>query len=223
MTARTGFLAATALLTAMNLTGIWLPGWAYLPVNLLTMLALLLIARRARATDATLGLRRDRLRHGLIIGALSALVIGAVIGAAALIPPTRGLFEDSRAAGIGATGLLYQVVLRIPIGTALFEEVAFRGVLLGLGRRAWTPAIATGLSALLFGLWHIAPALTLAGTNATAFDMPTAGVVGFAVVSTTAAGLGFTWLRDRTDSLVAPVLVHAAANTLAFIFAWALF
>lgn len=223
MTARTGFLVATALLASITLTGIWLPGWTYLPVNLAAILALLLIARRAGATDTSLGLRRDRLRRGLIVGALSALAIGTVLAAAATIPSTRGLFEDSRAAGIGVAGLLYQVVLRIPIGTALFEEVAFRGVLLGLGRKAWAPAIGTGLSALLFGLWHVAPALDLAGANATATGISTPGVVVLAVTSTAIAGLGFTWLRDRSDSLAAPVLVHTAANAFAFTFAWALF
>lgn len=223
MTARTGFLVAAALLTTINLTGIWLPGWTYLPINLAAILALLLIAQRAGATGTTLGLRRDGLRRGLIVGTLSALAIGTVLAAAAVIPSTRGLFEDSRATGIGVAGLLFQVALRIPLGTALFEEVAFRGVLLGLGRKAWTPAIGTGLSALLFGLWHMAPALDLAGANATAADISTPGVVVLAVTSTAIVGLGFTWLRDRSGSLAAPVLAHAAANALAFTFAWALF
>ena len=223
MTARTGFLAAAALLTAINLAGIWLPGWTYLPLNLTAILTLLLIARLSGTTDTALGLHRDRLHRGLMVGTLSALVIGTVIGVAALFPSTRGFFEDSRATGIGVAGLLYQVMLRIPIGTALFEEVAFRGVLLGLGRRAWTPATGTGLSALLFGLWHIAPALSLTGTNAAASGISTAGIVGFAVISTTAAGLGFTWLRDKAGSLAAPILLHATVNAFAFTLAWALF
>ena len=97
--------------------------------------------------------------------------LSAVILIAALVPGTRGLFDDGRAAGIGIVGLFYQVVIRIPLGTALFEEFAFRGVLLGLGRRGWSTAAGTAGSAVLFGLWHIAPALSLAEANATASSM----------------------------------------------------
>ena len=34
------------------------------------------------------------------------------------------------------------------------------------------------------------------------------------------AGLGFAWLRVRSDSLVAPMLAHWATNSLAFVVAW---
>jgi membrane protease YdiL (CAAX protease family) len=36
------------------------------------------------------------------------------------------------------------------------------------------------------------------------------------VAVTAVAGLGFSWLRFRADSLVAPVVVHAALNSSAF-------
>ena len=37
-------------------------------------------------------------------------------------------------------------------------------------------------------------------------------VVG-AVVATAVVGLAFSWLRERADSLVAPMLVHVATNS----------
>ncbi|MFL6223389.1 MAG: hypothetical protein ACJ75K_11320 [Actinomycetes bacterium] len=37
------------------------------------------------------------------------------------------------------------------------------------------------------------------------------------MVVTAAAGLGFSWLRFRGDSVVAPAVVHAALNSSAFV------
>ena len=39
------------------------------------------------------------------------------------------------------------------------------------------------------------------------------GVVASGVTVTGLAALGFSWLRDRTDSLSAPWLVHAVINS----------
>jgi uncharacterized protein len=37
------------------------------------------------------------------------------------------------------------------------------------------------------------------------------------VLVTTVAGVGFSWLRFRSKSVVAPILVHAALNGSAFV------
>ena len=44
----------------------------------------------------------------------------------------------------------------------------------------------------------------------------TVGAVLASVAATALAGLGFSWLRFRGDSVVAPVVVHAALNSSAF-------
>ena len=45
----------------------------------------------------------------------------------------------------------------------------------------------------------------------------TGGAVLAAVAVTAAAGLGFSWLRLRGDSVLAPVVAHAAVNGSAFV------
>ena len=45
----------------------------------------------------------------------------------------------------------------------------------------------------------------------------TGGAVLASVLVTAAAGLGFSWLRFRGDSVVAPAVVHAALNSSAFV------
>jgi membrane protease YdiL (CAAX protease family) len=218
-----GFAVSAAILAAASVAGIWLPGWAYLPLNLALAIGLLWVARRSGAGPDDLGTRASTLRRGLAFGAVLGLAAAALIAAAAAIPATRGWFEDERAGGIGVAGLLYQVVLRIPVGTALFEEVAFRGVLLGLGRRAWGRRAGAWASAVLFGLWHLAPAGAVADANTTAAGVPLPVVLALAVVSTTAAGLVLTSVRDRAGSLAAPAALHAAVNAAAFTAAWLAF
>ena len=221
MSAVAGFVIAGGLLAAVNLGRLWLPGWSYLPVNAAMLLALLFIARASGTTASDLGIERGRLRPGLARGLAIGLLLAAGVALAAGIPATRELFDDQRAAGIGIGGLLYQASFRIPLGTALFEEAAFRGVLLGLGRRAWGTRIGTWSSALLFGFWHVVPALETAGGNRAADALPAGIVVAGAVAVTAAAGLVFSWLRDRTGSLATPVVVHALVNAAAFTAAWA--
>ncbi len=51
--------------------------------------------------------------------------------------------------------ILHRVGFSIPLGTAVFEEVAFRGVLFGLLMRRRGTATAIWLSSALFGLYHI--------------------------------------------------------------------
>ena len=49
--------------------------------------------------------------------------------------------------------------MRIPLETALAEEIIFRGVLLGLGLRTRPRLGAVVSSSIWFGLWHVYPTL----------------------------------------------------------------
>ncbi|SNY71650.1 CPBP family intramembrane glutamic endopeptidase [Paractinoplanes atraurantiacus] len=83
-----------------------------------------------------------------------------------------------------------KALVEIPLAVVLFEEIAFRGVLLELIGPYW--------SSLLFGLWHLRP-----------FK---------AVLFTAAAGLVLAWGADTTGSLLVPVAWHWAANGLGVLF-----
>ncbi len=196
------------------------PAW-YVPVNLVVTIGLLLVARWVGLTQGKLGLERDRVPAGLRWGAAAGLAMGVGLILGAVIPATRPLFDDARAAGIGPGLLAYRTLVRIPLGTALLEEVAFRGVLLGAWRRISTAGRAAVGSSLVFGLWHVRPALELLNENDAATDGPERilAVVG-AVVATTVGGLALCWLRLRSESLAAPYLAHVAANSLATVGAY---
>jgi membrane protease YdiL (CAAX protease family) len=134
---------------------------------------------------------------------------------AALVPVLRPLLGDARVAGLGAGELAGQVLVRIPLGTVLWEEVAFRGVLLAALGRLRSLRGATGASAVLFGLWHVRPALgALAANDLAAGPLARTGAVVLACLGTAAAGVLFAELRLRSGSLLAPALLHLAMNCL---------
>jgi uncharacterized protein len=181
---------------------------------------LALAARRAGLSWAELGLGAGTWRRGL---AWALAVIGAVaviyaIGAA--LPLTRGAFRDTRYHLSLGNALLTAFVL-IPLGTVLFEEVAFRGVLWGLLRRARGSWTATIVSSALFGLWHVLPSLHLAADNqavASAVGTSRSGTVLSVLATALFTGLSgvvFCELRRRSGSLLAPAGLHWATNGLA--------
>jgi uncharacterized protein len=203
-----------------------LPSALYVPWNLAMVAALLVVALGVdRCELGDLGLGRDAVGRGLAHG---GIVFGAVLGVYLVglaIPATRDLFDDERVRDTSFWEMAYQVVVRIPFGTVLLEEVAFRGVLLGMLLLRTTVAWAVFWSSLGFGLWHVLPGLGVENQNPVLDDIfgPGAGAVlavGAAVVGTAAAGYVLCWLRLRSRSLIAPLMLHVATNSLGFFVAW---
>jgi membrane protease YdiL (CAAX protease family) len=197
------------------------PAW-YVPANLAVAALLALIAWRCRLSLAELGLSRAAAPTGLAVGAAVGVVMAAVIVAGAAIPLTRPFFEDERIAAVDGGGeLAYQALVRIPLGTALLEELAFRGVLLAFVARLRPVAAAVIVSSLLFGLWHIHPTLgALASNDVAQSGLAQAGAVAAAVVLTAAGGVLFCGLRLVSGSLAAPLIVHAVTNGTATVAAY---
>ena len=80
---------------------------------------------------------------------------------------------------------------------------------------------AVAVSSLLFGLWHVLPALQSIADNLSDETpdqkLGTLAHVAGTVAATRVAGVGFAILRLRSKSILAPVIVHAAVNSSAFI------
>jgi uncharacterized protein len=215
-------LAAAAALLAWNAAiNRVVPAPAYVPANLAVAGLSLLAARGRRVPAADLGLGRDRAARGLRVGLAASVPVAAAVAVGAAVPATRRLFLDERGTTGGTGYALYHTLVRIPLGTAAAEETLFRGALLGILLQRHSRARAAAVSSVLFGFWHVLPTLdTLRGNAAGAAvrDDParTGAAVAASVAVTAAAGLGFSWLRFRGDSVVAPMVVHAALNSSAF-------
>ena len=214
-------LAAATSVALIAYSALALPPPLYVPVNLAVALALVAGAGRAGLGATDLGLQARQAPAGLRWGMAAAGLIAGGLALGVLIPVTRPLFDDARAAGIGGGLLAYRTLVRIPLGTVVLEELAFRGVLLGAWRRAVTDRVAALASSLAFGVWHVRPALDLLDANDLASGAPERVLaLAGAVAGTTFAGLVFCWLRLRSKSLLAPALAHIASNSLAMVAAF---
>lgn len=200
-----------------------LPAWTYVPMNLAVAASVLLWARSHGLAWDELGLSRTGVRPGLRAGLLLGALIAAGLALAFVVPGAERFLADERVAGLTVGGLLYTAVVRIPLGTALFEELAFRGVLYGWWSRAGSVVAAAVGSSVVFGLWHVGPALALLRENDFAGGhLARAGIVAGSVAGTALGGLLLVWLRVRTRGIVGPVIVHATANSLGTVaaFVW---
>lgn len=221
---RVGVFAAITILAVSNVVSNRLWPQAYLPWNVAVAASLMVLALACGLSWADLGLTRRWLRRGLTVGGGVAGGVAALYALAFAVPATRGMFADDRAAGPLAAAL-FAAFVRIPLGTVLPEELAFRGVLPGLIGGSWWRR--TLVSSGLFGLWHVLPALGMAKANTgigTAIGRwGAAGQTVATVLATSGAGVLLSIYRRWGGHLVAPMLVHVATNSLGTLLAWATF
>jgi uncharacterized protein len=136
---------------------------------------------------------------GLAVVALLALELGALIGSPITYEPLRG---------VSMSAVLMHALVGLPLLTAIPEELAFRGLLLGLLMRKLSPLRATLVVSAMFVAWHVVvQAQTLALTN---FTSPWQIVLAtsLAAAGLFAGGLIFAFLRLRTHNLAGAVLAH---------------
>jgi membrane protease YdiL (CAAX protease family) len=124
---------------------------------------------------------------------------------------------DLRVADLSRPEAGFHILVRIPIFTALVEEAFFRGVLYAVLMALYPGSVAFGAGAVLFGLWHVAPALDQARANGSHRARMVVHVAE-TVVATTIAGAVLIWLREQTGSIWAPFAVHAALNMTAAVY-----
>jgi membrane protease YdiL (CAAX protease family) len=219
------------VLLVLAATNVWVhlgPSRVHVVTGPLAAGLLLLIGRLAGLTWQELGLGRQTLVRGAQVAVVASVAVAVVYAVSIAIPFTRGAFRDTRYR-MGLRAALYTALVAIPLGTVVFEEVAFRGVLWGLLAREHGDLGATIVSASLFGLWHVLPAMDLAqthtsvqgpsvqgpsGARSTPGRLRVAITVLATVVFTTLAGIVFAELRRRSGSLLAPIGLHWATNGL---------
>ena len=208
-------IAACAVLAAYNNVAGLHPAhdrW-YVRLNVGATGAALAAAALGGLTAEDIGIGRGRwlpgrLGCGLAAGASAGWLLIAVV------PATRPMLGDKRIGGLDGRAAAYQALIRIPVGTALWEETAFRGVLQAALRRVLPGTAAIAVTSGVFGAWHIRPTLQALRANGLAGDRRRALAGTCAGVATTAAaGVLLSWLRARSGRLAAPVLLHAAVNS----------
>ena len=206
-------LAATmvAYNTAVSLSRVG--SRALVPLNVAATVGVVAAASASGLSPGEMGLGADALGRGLLWGLALAPVAPLALGLALLVPAGVRSLRDVRLARLSTGELWFWVLVRIPLATALFEEVAFRGVLLGmLGESPGGVA----LSSVVFGLWHVGPAWVRSAANRPDANWTSRfPEIAGTIAATTAGGVLLALLRVHTGSVVAPVLVHLSVNVAA--------
>jgi uncharacterized protein len=175
-----------------------------------------------------LGLGRDRLGAGCRWGLGVIGLVAGVYVVGVLLPLTRPAFQDVRY-HLPLPEALEKAFVTIPLGTVVLEELAFRSVLWGMFSRHMRPWQVLVGTSVLFGFWHVLPALHVGATNRGVSEAVggagSAAVVVGTVALTAVGGLVFGELRRRSGSVVASAGAHWATNALGVLFgllAWRL-
>src|SRR5260370_38330376 len=130
---------------------------------------------------------------------LLALEVGTQLGPPITYKPLGGGSIKS---------VLTPAVVALPLQTAIPEELAFRGLVLGLLMQELTPLRAALVASRIFVAWHVVVQVqTLAVTN---FTNPWQIVpaLGLAFAGLFAGGVIFALLRLRTRNLAGAVVAH---------------
>jgi membrane protease YdiL (CAAX protease family) len=225
---------AVSLLAVLLLLGVLLVGRTYGPASTGLVLGpvagavLVAFGRRRGLSWSDLGLSRRTWARGAAYAVVAAVVVAAIYAVAAAVPLTRTAFVDVRYE-LPAAKALFTAFVAIPVGTVAVEEIAFRGVLLGLVTRHRGHRWGFALSSVTFGAWHILPSLGLNHANAAMHAVAGSGVggqvgsVAAAVAFTATAGVLLAELRRRSGSILAAAGLHWAVNALGVLVAAVLF
>lgn len=179
----------------------------------------------ARLTAAEAGLDPRNLRasamFGLVLSVLAALPPVLFIALAPLF--NGGAVEADGVTERSGAGLAFFLLVRQPLGTALFEEVAFRGVLYGAWLRVAGERAAFVATSAAFSLWH----LVIAGRTVVESGVVDRGpaVVGGVAVTLAglfAGGLVFAYLRWHTRSIAAAAVAHWLVVALMTVAVWSM-
>jgi uncharacterized protein len=183
--------------------------WAAVAQSAGAVLIVIVGSRWCRLTWAEAGICRTNLLGSSVIGAGIGLALAAVLLVALEVGAQLGTpitYQPLRGAPIPA--VLTHALVGLPLQTAIPEELAFRGLVLGLLMRKLTPLRAALVTSAIFVAWHVVVQVqTLAVTN---FTSPWLIVpaMGLAFAGLFAGGAIFALLRLRTRNLAAAVMAH---------------
>jgi len=194
-------------------------GAPYIVAGVSATVGIAFVAWRHQLSWTDIGLGRSTWVTGAIWSLGIVVAVGTVIGIAGAVPRLQHLFADDRITEVSGAETARKALLDIPFGTVLIEEFAFRGVMLALVTTLTSTTWAVVVTSVLFGLWHISPALEMHDSHNATTGSSWVTVVG-TVVLTGLSGVGFALLRLFTGSLFPPAALHWAANGTGVVVGW---
>jgi membrane protease YdiL (CAAX protease family) len=223
---RSASLLSVLLLLYGNLTSLFEPDRRedFLLYSNLGLLSLLLLwGQWTGFSLSDLGLAAAQLRAsalwGVVLGLVLALPPVAFIALAPLVtgePVRAGEIND-----LSGSGMAIRLALRVPVATALFEEVAFRGILYAVWLRATDLRRTVLGTGVVFALWHTV--ITFKSVSE-AEVVESAPLVALAYLGSLAGlfvgGVAFALLRWRTGGVAGPFFFHWIVVALMTLAVW---
>lgn len=192
----------------------------YVAGNIAVTAGALAWARRSGVDWADLGLDPKDMGRGLATGAAVSAMATGIAWASRDAILTRSLLGDERIQNLRRDEVWRRILIRFPLGTALFEEVVFRGVMpVAFRGPKWRKEV---ISASAFAAWHIIPTWRTLAASVRGRSLSPEGKIAVVVGGSAAAGVAgvaFAGLRRSASSLAAPWLAHTLLNSLALLLA----
>ena len=167
-----------------------------------------LVLRRAfpQGLRESLGLKKPQGTHILIgVGSAFGALTVAVIGALIVILLGADITGNPRAESymnLPDWQLIIVILICIPLGAPFFEELLFRGILVGSAVRAFPGKVGFFVAIIVTGL--VFGSLHFPGT----FDL----LGAYSVILISCIGMILAWLRLRFNSAIVTMTTHAVYN-----------
>lgn len=198
-----------------------LPGgdWGAVAWGASLVVVSLVFARLMHEGRSLFGLTRGDIR-GIALGGVLGLG-GAAVGVLVLrIGPILGPVTYTPLFATTPGELAAHIAFFLPLSTAIPEELAFRGVLLGGLWAARGRRVAIVGSSVTFAFWHLwVVSVTLLHTNIASGILTVLAFVG-AIVFVALGGVVLALLRVRSGGLGASILAHWAFDGLMLLGLW---
>jgi len=215
-----GFLLALFLFTYNNVVNS-LPRTLHMSLYIwmnsgVLCLVWILCRRYLHLTLSDLGWTKQNIGKSIIYGlGVSALVMLPAMILAWLFPALTSNIKTPQLQAMARELFWWRLLVHIPVGTAFFEEMLFRGIFYGYVMKNNSQAKTVLVTSIFFGLWHIVPTLRVVS-----HDLVITSPLLFIslwllfLLGTFVGGILFGWIRYHTQNIAGCIIAHALINML---------
>lgn len=186
----------------------------YVPANLLFLLILFLANKNMKLQS--IGITPNNLLNSLIFG-ISVAVLTSIPIILFIFFNRDITIDDPRLVQFSSPlMLIYAVFIHILLGTAIFEEIIHRGIILTEFLKLTSTSYAVLLSSLVFAAWHIVSTIRLIWP--TIISNANSDVLKYSLLISPfilyfLGGLLFSWIRLHTKNIAGSIVAHWLINS----------
>jgi membrane protease YdiL (CAAX protease family) len=218
-----GFLLAFFLFAynnVINFLPATLHGYVYVWMNLVVLGLVWLWSRKyLNLTASDIGWSKQNLGKSILYGfGVSAVVVLPFVILLCLLPALGFEVKTPRLEAVAQDIFWWRIFVRIPIGTAFFEEMLFRGIFYVYLMKKMSLRKTIVITSLFFAFWHIIPAYEVVSQHLQVGSIGMFVVLWFVLMlGSFVGGVLFAWIRYRTKNITGCIIAHALINVLSLV------